>query len=84
MAVTRKHLMDRLDAVAAMTRKHTTPAGYEQKFADFIQLCEQAKSDGVEYVIIAAPWVIGDTYDEIVESLSRLADARLALHVTGR
>jgi len=67
-----------------MSAKHTTPDGYEQKFADFISLCEQAKSDGVEHVLIAAPWVIGDTYGEIVESLSRLADAKLALHVAGR
>jgi dihydrodipicolinate synthase/N-acetylneuraminate lyase len=55
-----------------------------KKFADFIKMCEQAKADGVEVVVVAAPWVIGDTYEEIIESLSRLADAQLALSVMGR
>ncbi len=62
-----------------MNRK--TPHGYEQKFTSFIQLCEEAKAKKVEQVIIAEPSVIGDTYDEVMESLSRLADAGLALHI---
>jgi dihydrodipicolinate synthase/N-acetylneuraminate lyase len=56
----------------------TTPAGYEQKFEDFIKLCAKAKTEDVSEVLVAAPWVIGDTYDELIESLSRLADAGLA------
>ena len=45
---------------------------YEQKFADFIRLLAETKE---EVVLIHHPQVIGDTYDEIVESLNRLADA---------
>jgi CRISPR-associated protein Csx17 len=30
------------------------------------------------------PWVLGDTYDELIESLSRLADAGLTLHIGTR
>ncbi len=60
------------------------PQGYETKYAEFIRLCAQAKSDNVDYVIIAQPWVLGDTYDEIIESLSRLAEAGLALHIGSR
>lgn len=30
------------------------------------------------------PWVLGDNYDELVESLSRLADAGLSLHIASR
>jgi hypothetical protein len=66
-----------------MARKRVIPPGYEQKFAEFIKLCEQAKSDEDGHVIIAAPWVIGDNYEEMVESLSRLSDAKLTLHIAG-
>ncbi len=63
---------------------HATPAGYEQKFENFIKMCAKAKAEGVSEVLIARPWVIGDTYDEVIESLSRLADAGLALHIAKR
>jgi len=63
---------------------HTPPAGYEAKFENFIKLCSTAKAKGATEVIVATPWVIGDTYDEVIESLSRLADAALALHIVKR
>lgn len=63
---------------------HKMPPGYEQKFADFIKLCEEVKAKKVQHVIIAQPSAIGDTYDEVVESLSRLADAGLALNIARR
>jgi hypothetical protein len=47
-------------------------APYDQKFADFIKTLFQAKIDECDVMLIAEPWVIGDTYDEIIESLSRL------------
>ena len=61
-----------------------TPPGYEKKFADFIRLCSEAKSNGVAQVMVGYPWVLGDTYDELIESLSRLADAGLTLHIGAR
>jgi dihydrodipicolinate synthase/N-acetylneuraminate lyase len=61
----------------------TIPSDYETKFANFIYLCERSKAEGVDTVLVVAPWVLGDTYDEVVESLSRLADAELMLRVTG-
>jgi hypothetical protein len=63
---------------------HETPWDYEHKFADFIKLCEEAKSRRIGHVIIAKPLEIGDTYEEVMESLSRLADAGLALHIARR
>jgi hypothetical protein len=57
---------------------------YEQKFAGLIKLCEKAKAEGVENVIVTWPWVIGDNYDEIIESLSRISDAGLILHIVER
>ena len=60
------------------------PPGYEKKFADFIKLCSEAKAKGIEQVVIGYPWALGDTYDELIESLSRLADAGLVLHIAAR
>lgn len=65
-----------------VTRETRVP--YETKFADLIKVCDEAKSKGVESVIISWPWVIGDTYEEVIESISRLADAGLTLHVIKR
>jgi hypothetical protein len=55
---------------------------YEQKFKEFIRACAELPSGGV--LVIHHPEVIGDDYDEIVESLNRLADAELLLSVVPR
>jgi hypothetical protein len=34
--------------------------------------------------MVAAPWVLGDDYDELIENLSRLADAGLMLAIAKR
>jgi hypothetical protein len=57
---------------------------YAQKFAGLIALCEEAKGRGLENIVVSWPWVLGDTYEEIVESLSRLANAGLTLHIVTR
>jgi hypothetical protein len=62
----------------------STPPGYEKKFADFIKLCADTKAKGNGEIVIGYPWVLGDNYEELVESLSRLADAGLSLHVAAR
>lgn len=59
----------------------SAPKDYEKKFGDFIRMCAQAKSDGLTEVLIAYPWVLGDNYEELVESLSRLAAAGLGLRI---
>jgi hypothetical protein len=61
--------------------KRPTPIGYELKFSEFIKLCEDSKAQGVSTVIIASPLVIGDTYEEVIESLSRLATHGLSLQI---
>lgn len=63
---------------------HSMPQGYESKYAEFIRLCAEAKTANIDHVVIARPWVLGDTYDEIIESLSRLAEAGLSLQIGGR
>ena len=62
----------------------STPLGYEQKFADFVKLCSDAKAKGISQIAVGYPWVLGDTYEELIESLSRLADAGLNLHIAAR
>ncbi len=63
---------------------HKRPDGYEHKFASFIQTIAHCKANNVPNVVVAWPSVLGDTYDEIIESLSLLAEAGLVLHITGR
>lgn len=64
--------------------KYSSPVGYEKKYADFIRMVQDAQRLGVEAVVVDQPWVIGDNYEEIIESLSRLAEANLALKIVRR
>ena len=48
------------------------------------KLCTEAKAKGTEQVVIGYPWALGDTYEELIQSLSRLADAELVLHIGAR
>jgi len=59
-------------------------AAYEEKFAGLIQLCGRAEAEGFQNVIVNWPWTIGDTYEEVIESLSRIAEAGLVLHIVDR
>ena len=60
------------------------PRGYVKKFSHFIEMFEKAKQDNTHQVMIDHPSVLGDTYEEVIESLSRLADAELSLCVASR
>ena len=57
---------------------------YEQKFADFLRMCDDAKQGKLEVVVVHDPETLGDNYAEIVESLNRLADAQLRLAIVPR
>ncbi len=52
---------------------------YETKFKNLIEMCAQAKAQGIDVVVVHHPEVLGDNYAEIVESLNRLAAAELKL-----
>ena len=67
-----------------MIQPNKNPENYDNKFASFIALCEKAKQDNIPSVIISHPHVLGDNYDEIIESLTRLAKAGLSLQITLR
>jgi len=55
------------------------PPGYKTKFANFIKLCR--KTEARDVVIVATPHALGDTYDELIESLNHLADAKVHLAI---
>lgn len=57
---------------------------YEEKFAEFIRMCDGTKKSGADAVIIYHPEVLGDNYEEMVESLNRLSDAELKLLILPR
>jgi hypothetical protein len=73
-------LVSAVEEVALMLDKRS----YETKFADLINMCAQAKTKGLEGVVIHNPHALGDNYDEMVESLNRLADAELQLSIVPR
>ena len=54
---------------------------YEHKFADFIKMLKETNED---VVMVHHPEVLGDDYDEMVESLNRLADAKKQLVIVPR
>lgn len=52
------------------------------KFKQLDRLVSKAKTKGdVDAVVVASPQVLGDTYDELVANLNKLADAELAVVV---
>lgn len=60
---------------------HRTPANYDKKFSGLIKLCQESKASGVKEIMVAAPFVLGDTYEELVESLLRISKAGLSLRI---
>ena len=63
---------------------HNIPPGYEKKFADFTKMCADLKAKGIKQVVVANPVALGDNYEEMIESLSRLVDAGLSLNIAAR
>jgi len=52
---------------------------YLDKFANLLRL---ARAQRTEVVVVDTPGVLGDTYDEIVQSLSLLAERGLQLAIS--
>jgi hypothetical protein len=59
-------------------------APYNVKFAPLIEAIAKARKDGSEEMVVAEPWVLGDTHAEVIESLSRLAGTRISLVILHR
>jgi len=58
-----------------------TAVPYAEKFKNFIGMCEEAKDKEIEVVVVAYPWVLGETYEEVFQSLSLLAEQNLSLAI---
>jgi hypothetical protein len=54
---------------------------YEKKFSGLLRMCEEAKRGDFEIVIVAKPEVLGDSYDELIESLRHCAKAGLLVAI---
>ena len=64
-----------------------TTSPYEQRFAGFIEAVEDAGASpaiGKIVLTINHPEMLGDDYEELVESLNRLGDAGLNLAIVSR
>ena len=70
---------DRRPAMTQLVKN--APLTYQQKFAEFLLLLRSTRE---EFVIVHHPEVLGDNYQEIVESLNRLADAGKKLVIVPR
>lgn len=62
-------------------REANKGAPYFTRFAGFIKGIAEAKTFGCDTIVIAEPWVIGDTYEEIIQSLSHLAGTGVGLQI---
>jgi hypothetical protein len=59
-------------------------ASYENKFSPLIKAIAAAKKDWTEAIVVAEPWVLGDSKEELIESLSRIAGSQIYLVILHR
>ncbi len=50
---------------------------YDEKFAGFLRLCEEAGKGTFQIVVMGFPAVLGDDYDELIRNLAQSAKAGL-------
>lgn len=57
------------------------PTKYATKYKKFLQRLKDAKANGVTLIVIKEPQELGETYEDMVESLNRLAAMDLNLAI---
>lgn len=57
------------------------PDNYEEKFGGLIDCCAMAKSKSAKHIVISFPEVLGDNMAELLESIRRISEANLSLHI---
>ena len=71
-----------LKAAACTRDLHATRnLPYEEKFAGFLRLCEEAGEGTFQIVVVGFPAVLGDDYDELIRNLAQSANAGLLVAV---
>ena len=62
--------------------KATRDLPYEQKFAEYLELCNNAANSGeCDVILVAFPEVLGDNYEELMLNLSHAAHADLLVSI---
>ncbi len=56
----------------------------EGKFVEFNHMIDDACMNRIDMVMVAWPEVLGDTYEELIENLSRIAEKGLELKIVRR
>jgi hypothetical protein len=56
------------------------PDAHQQKFANFLEMIKRTKAEGIQAVVVDAPWVLGDTEQELAVNLELLEEAGLELY----
>jgi hypothetical protein len=59
-----------------VTKLNLTKA-HREKYAEFITSIEHAKKNDIKHIVVAAPWVLGDNYDELTTNMNLLSEAKL-------
>jgi len=60
----------------------TTGTGEVQgKLAEFEKRVNQAKESGAQAVLVPSPQALGDTYEDLIRSLTKLQDAGMPLFI---
>ncbi len=57
---------------------------YQTKYKELLERIQEAKKNGITLFVVREPQELGDTYEDMVESLNRLADADLNLAILPR
>ena len=56
-------------------------APYGEKFAEFLNAVATAKVKEIKRVVVPQPWVLGDTKEELILSLTQLAGSGVSLEI---
>ena len=59
-------------------------AAYQKKYAALLERIQEAKKNGITLFVIQEPQELGETYEDMVESLNQIADADLNLAILPR
>lgn len=57
---------------------------YEKKYRALLQRIHDAQANGITLFVVQKPEELGETYQDLIETLNRLADADLNLAILPR
>jgi thiamine monophosphate synthase len=72
---------DRSETIEQGAAANMKGSKHGTKVKKFVQRLREAQANGVTLIVIREPQELGETYEEVVESLNRLAELDLNLAV---